>query len=187
VRYPMALGSIAAIVLLAGCGGGSKSTAGTAGTGTTSGGAGGYGGGAAASTGTKSTAAATSPGAAGGTVTVTTKPNKLGTILAAGPKQRTVYIYEADKGSTSSCSAACAAVWPPVGTSAAATAAGGALSADIGVITRSDGSKQVTYKGHPLYLYARDGDKSDAYGQGIKSFGASWYVLAPSGNKIDKS
>ncbi len=46
---------------------------------------------------------------------------------------------------------------------------------------------QVTYKGHPLYYFAKDGDAGDAYGQGSKSFGAGWYVLAPSGKKIDKS
>jgi hypothetical protein len=33
----------------------------------------------------------------------------------------------------------------------------------------------------------REVDTSDSYGQGIKSFGADWYVLAPTGHKIDKS
>ena len=61
------------------------------------------------------------------------------------------------------------------------------MSADLGTTTRPDGSKQVTYKGHPLYFYARDGDSGDAYGQAIKSFGAEWYVLSASGNKVDTS
>jgi predicted lipoprotein with Yx(FWY)xxD motif len=61
------------------------------------------------------------------------------------------------------------------------------LTAKLGTITRSDGTVQVTYNGHPLYYYAKDGDAGDAYGQGIKGFGAAWYVLAPSGNKIDTS
>ncbi|HEY2217642.1 MAG TPA: hypothetical protein VGH21_09100, partial [Solirubrobacteraceae bacterium] len=43
----------------------------------------------------------------------------------------------------------------------------------------------VTYKGHPLYFYDDDKDSGDAYGQGSKSFGASWYVMKPSGSKID--
>jgi predicted lipoprotein with Yx(FWY)xxD motif len=64
---------------------------------------------------------------------------------------------------------------------------GAARSADLGAITRSDGSKQVTYKGHPLYFFVKDKDSGDAYGQGAKAFGADWYVLAPSGNKIDES
>jgi predicted lipoprotein with Yx(FWY)xxD motif len=99
----------------------------------------------------------------------------------------TVYLFEADKGPTSTCSGACAAVWPPVTASGHPKATGGALAADLATITRSDGATQLTYKGHPLYYYAKDGDKGDAYGQGLKSFGAGWYVLAPSGNKIDKS
>ena len=61
------------------------------------------------------------------------------------------------------------------------------IPSELGVTVRQDGSRQVTYHGHPLYFYARDGDKSDAYGQGVKSFGAGWYVLAPSGKKIDTS
>jgi predicted lipoprotein with Yx(FWY)xxD motif len=61
------------------------------------------------------------------------------------------------------------------------------MAADLGTITRPDGTMQVTYKGHPLYFYAKDGDAGDAYGEGLKSFGADWYVLTPAGKKIDKS
>jgi predicted lipoprotein with Yx(FWY)xxD motif len=118
---------------------------------------------------------------------VSAKHDKLGSILAAGPKKLTVYLFEADKGSASSCSGTCAQVWPPVTTAASATAAGSASSAALGTITRADGTKQVTYKGHPLYYYAKDKDSGDAYGQGVKSFGAPWYVLSPSGSKVDKS
>jgi predicted lipoprotein with Yx(FWY)xxD motif len=66
-------------------------------------------------------------------------------------------------------------------------AGGAAVAADLGTITRSDGTVEVTCKGHPLYLYGNDMDTSDSYGQGIKGFGADWYVLAPTGRKIDKS
>lgn len=116
---------------------------------------------------------------------LTTKHTKLGTILGAGPKRLTVYLFQADKGATSSCAAACAALWPPV--TGSPKAAGAAMGADLGTITRADGKMQVTYKGHPLYLYAKDGDAGDAYGEAIKSFGAEWYVLAPSGKKVDAS
>jgi predicted lipoprotein with Yx(FWY)xxD motif len=119
-------------------------------------------------------------------VAVESKHAKLGTILAAGPKKLTVYMFEADKGTTSSCSGACAKVWPPVTTSGAPTAVAGAESADLGTTKRSDGTEQVTYKGHPLYFYDDDKDAGDAYGQGSKAFGASWYVLQPSGAKIDE-
>ncbi len=120
-------------------------------------------------------------------VRVVAKPDKLGTILGAGSKRLTVYLFEGDKGPTSSCYGACAAVWPPVTTSGKPTATGAALAADLGTIKRSDGRMQVTYAGHPLYFYAKDGDAKDVYGQGLKSFGAGWYVLAPSGHKVDHS
>ncbi len=127
-----------------------------------------------------------SPASTTTAVAVTTKQNKLGTILAAGPKHATVYMFEADQGGKSACAGVCAQNWPPV-TSSAQAMAGGAVSASkLGMTTRSDGTKQITYNGHPLYFFVKDGDAEDAYGQGVKAFGADWYVLAPSGNKIDK-
>jgi predicted lipoprotein with Yx(FWY)xxD motif len=184
MKNPLMLGAAAATVaLLAGCGSASKTT-----TSTTS---------AAGATGTSASSAAKSPYSggtpaaaattAGGTVVVTTKHSKLGTVLAAGPKKLSVYLFEADTGGKSTCSAGCASVWPAVTTSGTAQTGGGALASDVGTIVRSDGTRQVTYKGHPLYFFAKDKDGGDSYGQGIKSFGSSWYVLAPSGNKIDNS
>ena len=168
----LAASAAAAVALLAGCGSSSSSSSSTA-----------------ASTPSTSTAAATptTTAATGPGVTVQTKKDKLGTILAAGPKKLTVYMFEADKGSTSACNGACAQAWPPVTTGAAPTSAGDAVSADLGTITRSDGTKQVTYKGHPLYFFEKDGDAGDAYGQGSKAFGAGWYVLKANGAKVDES
>jgi predicted lipoprotein with Yx(FWY)xxD motif len=140
-----------------------------------------------ATTASTTTPATTTPATTGG-VTVTVKhASKLGSILAVGSKKMTVYMFEGDKGPASSCTGACASVWPPVTTSGDPTASGMASSADLGTITRSDGATQVTYKGHPLYFFAKDKDAGDAYGQGVHGFGADWYVLAPSGSKVDKS
>jgi predicted lipoprotein with Yx(FWY)xxD motif len=119
-------------------------------------------------------------------VAVASKHGKLGTILAAGPKHLTVYMFEADKGTTSSCTGACAKVWPPVTTEGKPAASGAAVAADLGSTMRSDGTEQVTYKGHPLYFYDDDKDSGDAYGQGSKAFGADWYVLKPNGSKVDE-
>jgi predicted lipoprotein with Yx(FWY)xxD motif len=135
---------------------------------------------------TASTAATTTPANGSGTIVTVKHTSKLGTIVAAGPKNMTVYLFGADKGGASSCSGACASVWPPVMTSGSPVAHG-AVSADLGTITRSDGTTQVTYKGHPLYFFAKDKDSGDSYGQGVHGFGSDWYVLAPSGNKVDKS
>jgi predicted lipoprotein with Yx(FWY)xxD motif len=98
-----------------------------------------------------------------------------------------VYLFEADKGGQSACSGACAGAWPPVTTGGQPQASGAASASQLGTITRSDGTKQVTYNGHPLYFFVKDKDDGDAYGQGAKAFGADWYVLAPSGDKIDSN
>jgi predicted lipoprotein with Yx(FWY)xxD motif len=164
-----------AIALLAGCGSSSSSTTGSTSAAT------------AASTPTQSTAAASTTAAPAPGVMVQTKKGKLGPILAAGPKRLTVYLFEADKGPASACTGACTKVWPPVTTGGAPVAATGAVSADLGTIARADGTKQVTYKGHPLYFFAKDGDAGDAYGEGSNSFGAGWYVLRSNGSKVDNS
>ena len=130
-------------------------------------------------------AASTTGSASTAGVVVSTKQVKLGTILGAGPKMLTVYLFEADKGSTSACYGACARVWRPVTTTGAPTAGGMAIPADPGTTTRSDGTKQVTYFHHPLYYYVKDKDSSDVYGQGVKSFGSRWYALRTIGEKFE--
>jgi predicted lipoprotein with Yx(FWY)xxD motif len=171
LRRAWPLAAIPATALLAGCGGSNASSATSA----------------ASSTAAPAQSTASPATENNAAVAVTAKPSKVGSILAAGPKRLTVYVFEADKEGASSCGQSCAAVWPPVRAGGTIVARGGLDVTKLSRITRADGTRQVTYNGHPLYFYARDGDKSDAYGQGIKSFGASWYVLSPSGNKIDKS
>jgi predicted lipoprotein with Yx(FWY)xxD motif len=134
-----------------------------------------------------SSGATSSSAAAGSAVKISTKHSKFGTVLAAGPKQMTVYLFEGDKGAKSNCNSACAKAWPPVTTSGTAGVGGKAVSGDLGTTMRSNGTEQVTYKGHPLYYFIKDKDDGDAYGQGAHAFGADWYVVAPSGNKVDNS
>lgn len=128
----------------------------------------------------------TTPAAAAGTA-VGTIHTHLGTVLVAGSKRMTVYLFEADHGSTSNCSGSCAQAWPPVTTSGEPKAAGAAQAADLGTTTRADGTKQVTYHGHPLYYYVADHSAGETTGEGVTAFGASWYVLNPQGKKIDNS
>jgi predicted lipoprotein with Yx(FWY)xxD motif len=164
----LAVAPIVVAAVVAGCGGGSKSSSS-----------------AAPATTPSAPAATSSTPSATPAVLITTKHDKLGTILAYGSKKLTVYLFEGDKRQATSCTGTCASVWPPV--TGKPTAAAGAMSPDLGTITRPDGTTQVTYKGHPLYLYSKDKDDGDTYGQGIKSFGAEWYALAPTGNKVDRS
>jgi predicted lipoprotein with Yx(FWY)xxD motif len=172
----VAITAIALGFLIAACGGKSKSSstnssAAPAGTSTPAA-SGGYGN-------------SSTPAAAPVALITTKQAGKLGTVLAYGSKRLTVYLFEGDKGSSSSCTGACASVWPPV--TGKGQVSGAAMSADLGTFKRSDGKTQVTYKGHPLYRYSRDKDDGDTYGEGIKSFGAEWYALAPSGKKVDLS
>jgi predicted lipoprotein with Yx(FWY)xxD motif len=84
----------------------------------------------------------------------------------------------------SNCSAECALAWPPVITGGTPGAGGAAVSASLGTITRSDGGRQATYKGHPLYYFVPDSGPGTTKGQGSNSFGNRWWLLAPSGRAI---
>ena len=72
-------------------------------------------------------------------------------------------------------------------TTGTVTASGSASASDLGTITRSDGTKQVTYNGHPLYYYAGDSGAGMASGQGSDSFGAKWWLVSPSGSDVTAS
>jgi predicted lipoprotein with Yx(FWY)xxD motif len=115
--------------------------------------------------------------------TVAAKSTKLGTILVDADG-RTLYLFEKDKGPSSTCYGACASAWPPVTTDAKAIAGTGIDAAKLGTSRRKDGVTEVTYGGHPLYTYAGDAKPGDTTGQDISQFGAPWYVLAPTGQKI---
>jgi predicted lipoprotein with Yx(FWY)xxD motif len=134
------------------------------------------------------TAAPASPmTASGGAATIGVSSNgNLGKILVDS-KGRTAYLFKKDTGSTSMCSGACAADWPPVTTTGKPTAGKGLTASMVGTTTRSDGAKQVTYNGHPLYLYIGDQKAGDTNGQNVDAFGAEWYVLSPAGTAVTKS
>jgi predicted lipoprotein with Yx(FWY)xxD motif len=114
---------------------------------------------------------------------VATRHTTLGTVLVDG-RGRTLYLFEKDKDARSSCDGACASVWPPLTTGGRPTAAG-LRHARLGTTKRDDGKPQVTVAGHPLYAYAGDTRPGDVKGEGLDQFGAKWYVLAPTGHKID--
>jgi predicted lipoprotein with Yx(FWY)xxD motif len=107
-----------------------------------------------------------------------------GGVYLAGASGRALYLWVADTGGMSSCSGACAKVWPPLLAKTTPAVAGGVNASDIGTITRSNGTKQVTYKGHPLYYFEGDRSAGSTTGQGSDSFGAKWWLVAPSGSAI---
>jgi predicted lipoprotein with Yx(FWY)xxD motif len=134
------------------------------------------------------TAATASPKtASGGSATIGLANNgDLGKILVDS-KGRTAYLFQKDTGPTSMCSGACATDWPPVTTTGKPTAGKGLTASMVGTTTRSDGTKQVTYNGHPLYLYVGDQNAGDTNGQGVDAFGAKWYALSAAGSAVTKS
>jgi predicted lipoprotein with Yx(FWY)xxD motif len=112
--------------------------------------------------------------------TIALRKTDLGTFLV-DPQGRTLYLFEADKTNMSNCSGACLSIWPPFTSSTKPQAASGVDAAKIGTIANN----QVTYNGHPLYTYVGDQKPGDTSGEGLDQFGAKWYVLAASGDKID--
>jgi predicted lipoprotein with Yx(FWY)xxD motif len=131
------------------------------------------------------TSAPASGGAsASGATVITTASSSAGTFLTSG-SGRAIYLWAKDTGGMSACTGACASAWPPV--TGTATAAGSAKASDLGTITRSDGTKQVTYDGHPLYYFVGDSGPGMASGQGSDNFGAKWWLVSPTGSDITAS
>jgi predicted lipoprotein with Yx(FWY)xxD motif len=124
--------------------------------------------------------------AASGAATITTANHGLGKMLVDS-QGRTLYLWQADSGMSSTCSGACAAGWPPVTTTGTPKAAGGVQAGWLGTTKRADGTLQVTYGGHPLYRFAGDTAAGQVTGQGNPGFGAPWYVVAADGSAITKT
>ena len=129
-------------------------------------------------------AASASSSAAAMTIDLTSASGIPGKFLADG-QGHTLYLFEADKSTTSTCTGACAAAWPPVTASTVPMAGSGVSQSLLGTTKRADGTEQVTYNGHPLYYFAADTGAGMVKGQGSKQFGAGWYVLNAKGSKID--
>lgn len=106
-----------------------------------------------------------------------------GTYLT-GASGRAIYLWVADTHGKSVCSGACAQAWPPVTTHGAPVASHGVKPGDLGTTTRSDGARQVTYDGHPLYYFVGDTSAGETTGEGNNGFGAKWWLVSPGGAAI---
>ena len=123
------------------------------------------------------------PAAASGTAHVAT--TDLGDILV-DDKGMTLYLFEKDTNGTSSCDAACASEWPPLTVTGSPAPGGGVDDAKLATVSRPGGSLQVTYNGHPLYLYSGDTKPGDTAGEASQAFGAEWYAVSGSGDPVEK-
>ena len=110
----------------------------------------------------------------------------LGSVLVDS-QGRTLYLFAKDQGTTSACSGACATAWPPLRVSGKPLAGGDVKASLLGTTKRSDGKPQVTYNGHPLYLFQGDKQPGDTSGEGVNAFGAGWFALSSAGDAITDS
>jgi len=132
-----------------------------------------------ATTGSTPAAAGSSSAAAsnGGGNTVTTKTIG-GQQVLTDAQGMTLYWFAPDTSSKSNCTGSCATYWPPV---AGPVTAGSGVTGTLSTITRSDGTKQATYDGHPLYTYVGDKAPGQNKGNGLNLSGGLWYEMTASG------
>ena len=121
--------------------------------------------------------------ASGKTATVGVSNASLGNIVV-NSQGRTLYLFTRDSGTISECNGACAVNWPPLRVAGKPTIGSGAKASLISTSTRSDGARQVTYNGHPLYLFKGDSKPGDTNGEGLNAFGGSWFAVSPAGNEV---
>lgn len=158
-------GMLGAAALLAGCGGGSQKPA-------------------APTTTTSSSGSAAKPSTSFGTA----KVSGVGTVVVDG-RGRTVYILTSNGHTNAPCTDAsgCTKLWPDLPLPDGTAAAKGEMGVDASLLSTkklSDGETYPTYHGWLMYEYAGDSGAGQANGQGITSFGGTWYVLDASGNPV---
>jgi predicted lipoprotein with Yx(FWY)xxD motif len=124
-------------------------------------------------------------GVAKGGTKVAIGKSHLGRILVDS-KGITLYDFPPDKGTTSVCYGACAALWPPLITTGKPVAGTGVHASLLGTTKRKDGKLEVTYNGHPLYYFVTDRKPGQTSGQGLNQFGGPWWVLTPAGKEIHR-
>jgi predicted lipoprotein with Yx(FWY)xxD motif len=119
------------------------------------------------------------------TVTIGTRSTGIGTVLV-NASGHTLYWFAIDTPTKSNCNGSCATYWPPV-LGKPVAASGTTLPKGFSSITRSDGSVQATYDGHPLYTYAADTSAGMTSGNGLNASGGLWWAMTPSGAKAAAS
>jgi predicted lipoprotein with Yx(FWY)xxD motif len=142
--------------------------------------------------GTGSTTTTTSAGDQGSVAMVKTMRTADPATLIVDAEGMTVYefrrddpmIYQFEREPVPTCYNACAVTWLPVLTSGSPRARGGAEPQLLGTVERRDGDTQVTYDGHPLYLFVGDRRPGETNGQDVVSFGARWHAVERDGDEL---
>ena len=129
------------------------------------------------------TSSAAPPQASKGTLVALGK-TALGKVLVDA-RGRTLYLFEKDKHGMSACYGACASYWPPLLGPAKPRPGSGVRASLLGVTRRTDGKRQVTYAGHPLYTFVGDKRANQTTGEGLTDFGAAWDVVSATGRAVE--
>ena len=129
---------------------------------------------------------ASAPTGSSGVAKVGAANTSLGRIVVDNTG-RTLYLFEKDANGRSACYGPCATYWPPLLTKGSPLAQTGVNQQLVGTTQRTDGTEQVTYAGHPLYLFLLDKQPGQTNGEGSQDFGAGWDALSQAGNKIEST
>ena len=97
-----------------------------------------------------------------------------GRILTDGAG-KTLYQFSQDTRDTSNCTGTCAQNWPPLMAPAGQPTTPPGITGTLGVLSRPDGGRQVTYNGIPLYYFARDTQPGETNGAAVNN----WTVVNP--------
>jgi predicted lipoprotein with Yx(FWY)xxD motif len=107
-----------------------------------------------------------------GTTILIVQKSDIGYVLALADGY-VVYTYGNDtKGGQPTCTSSCASIWGAVTGQPQASAAT-TLPGVLGTVTLSNGTKQITYNGYPLYIY-KPGKVLATTGNGM---GGEWHVV----------
>jgi predicted lipoprotein with Yx(FWY)xxD motif len=121
---------------------------------------------------------------AGKAATVQLHKTSLGKLLVNG-SGFTLYAFSRDSRNKDTCVkiSGCSKVWPALGSSKP-TAGPGVKASLLSTITLPGGSKQVTYAGHPLYLYSESTERAETSYVGVSHFGGKWLGVNAAGGTI---
>lgn len=120
-----------------------------------------------------------------GAAKIGVRKTSIGTILVSS-SGRTLYEFTRDRPHSSTCVKIkeCSGIWPSLATSGKPTAGAGVKSSLLSTITLHGATKQVTYAGHPLYLYSGDSGPGETGYVGEKEFGGTWYAINAAGHAV---
>ncbi len=173
-RKPLAVAAAmaAAVAVLAACSSGTSSSSGSSSTV------------AAASSAAAGSSSASSSAAAAVSGAVSVASGPLGRYLV-DKSGKAIYILTSDKpNGASACTVGCLKAWPPIAAPTPLPSGLTGITATFGTFSAADGSSELTINGYPAYNFIKDTGPGTTAGQGVVSFGGTWWLVAPSGSWI---